>query len=104
MAGSALTKLKSTLRDSGLSRTSSPKDPRKRNKLKKQLSATSQGHREAKLDAIGHDFNKFDIREENKKFQVVTRGGKLEEGKKGAPGKSRAAGIEQVSLSYRSGV
>lgn len=95
MAGSALSQLKATLRDSGLSRTSKPKDSNKRAKLKKQLSSTSQGHRSAKLDAIGVDFNKFDIREENKKFQVVTRGGKLEEGKKGAPGKARQAGLEQ---------
>lgn len=91
--GSQLSKLKSTLRDSGLSRTSSPKDVKKRNKK----SAASGAHRSAKLEAIGQDFNKFDLREENKKFQVVTRQGKLEEGKKGAPGKSRAAGLEQVS-------
>lgn len=96
MAGSQLSQLKSTLKDSGLSRTSSPKDARKRKAQKKQLSSTSQGHRTAKLEAIGKDFNKFDVREENKKFQVVTRQGKLEEGKKGAPGKSRQAGLEQV--------
>lgn len=96
--GSQLSLLKNTLRDSGLSRTSSPKDPRKRNKQRKQLSSTSQSHRAASLAAIGTDFNKFDSREENKKFQVVTRQGKLEEGKKGAPGKSRQAGLEQVCI------
>jgi nucleolar protein 14 len=94
MGGSQLSQLKSTLRDSGLSRTSSPKDPKKRKQ--KQLSSTSQGHRSAKLATIGQDFNKFDIREENKKFEVVTRQGKLEAGKKGAPGKSRQLGLEQV--------
>lgn len=98
MGGSALTQLKSSLRASGLSRTSAPKDPKKRNKARKELSSTSQAHRQAKLEAIGNDFNKFDIREEKKKFDVVTRQGRLEEAKKGAPGKSRAAGVELVRL------
>lgn len=96
MAGSQLSQLKSSLRDSGLSRTSAPKDPKKRNKQRKQLSSGSQTHRSAKLDALGKEFNRFDVREENKKFEVVTRQGKVEEGRKGAPGKSRAAGIELV--------
>lgn len=99
MGGSQLTQLKSTLRDSGLSRTSRPKDQKKRIKQNKQLSSTSQAFRSTKLEAIGNDFNKFDTREENKKFQVVTRQGRLEEGQKGAPGKSRQAGLEQVSQS-----
>ncbi|KAI5481034.1 nucleolar protein 14 [Pseudohyphozyma bogoriensis] len=92
--GSALKQLKTSLASSGLSRTSQPKDPKKRQKLRKQLSSNSRDHRSAKLEAIGKDFNKFDSREENKKFEVVTRAGRAEEGRKGAPGKSRAAGVE----------
>ncbi|KAK4703514.1 nucleolar protein 14, partial [Phenoliferia sp. Uapishka_3] len=94
MGGSALNQLKSSLRDAGLSRTSAPKDAKKRNKQRKQLSSGSQAHRSAKLDTIGKEFNRFDVREENKKFEVVTRQGKPEAARTGAPGKSRAAGIE----------
>ncbi|KAL8280618.1 hypothetical protein RQP46_006941 [Phenoliferia psychrophenolica] len=94
MGGSQLSQLKTSLRDAGLSRTSAPKDAKKRNKQRKQLSSGSQAHRSAKLDTIGQQFNKFDVREEHKKFEVVTRQGKPEEARKGAPGKSRAAGIE----------
>ena len=96
MGGSQLSQLKSSLRDAGLSRTSAPKDAKKRNKQRKQLSSGSQAHRSAKLESLGKEFNKFDVREENKKFEVVTRQGKPEEARKGAPGKSRAAGIELV--------
>lgn len=96
MGGSQLTQLKSTLRASGLSRTSSPKDAKKRSKQRKELSATSQAHRSTKLDDIGKDFNQFDLRQEKRKFDVVTRQGKLEQGKKGAPTKSRTAGLELV--------
>lgn len=94
-----MTALKSTLRSSGLSRTSNPKDPKKRSKQRKDLSATSLAHRNSKLDDIGKGFNQFDQRQEKRKFDVVTRGGKLEEGRKGAPTKSRTAGVELVSHS-----
>ena len=99
MGGSQLSQLKSSLRASGLSRTSSPKDAKKRSKQRKELSAGSTAHRNAKLESIGKDFNQFDLRQEKRKFDVVTRGGKLEEGKKGAPTKSRTAGLELVGIS-----
>ncbi|KAM0751542.1 Nop14-like protein [Meredithblackwellia eburnea MCA 4105] len=93
MGGSQLTQLKTSLREAGLSRTSAPKDAKKR-RQQKNLSSASFAHRSSKLEAIGQQFNKFDVREEKKKFEVVTRNGRTEQGKKGAPGKSRAAGIE----------
>lgn len=93
MAGSQLKQLKESLRSSGLSRTSQPKDPKKR----KAMSSGSFAHRQDKFDSIGKDFNKFDLREERQKFEVVTRKGRVEEAKKGAPAKSRSAGNELVS-------
>ncbi|BGP13147.1 nucleolar complex protein 14 [Rhodosporidiobolus nylandii] len=95
MGGSQLSQLKAKLRDSGLSRSSNPKDPRKRTRQRKDLSATSQQHRSAKLQAIHDSFNVFDTRDEAKKFAVVTRKGTEEGGVKGMPGRARAAGIEQ---------
>ena len=97
MGGSQLKALKGQLRSSGLSRTSNPKDERKRAKQRKDLSSTSLAHRNSKLDAIHDKFNLFDVRDEKKKFEVVTRRGEVEGGKKGMPGRARAAGIETVS-------
>ncbi|GAA5887400.1 hypothetical protein JCM5296_007127 [Sporobolomyces johnsonii] len=94
MGGSQLNQLKSSLRASGLSRTSNPKDQRKRAKQRKDLSSASLAHRNSKLDAIHDKFNLFDVRDEKKKFEVVTRRGEVEGGKKGMPGRARAAGIE----------
>ncbi|GAA6061105.1 hypothetical protein JCM10212_006136 [Sporobolomyces blumeae] len=94
MGGSQLKQLKASLRSSGLSRTSNPKDERKKAKQRKDLSSSSLAHRNAKFDAIHDKFNLFDVRDEKKKFEVVTRRGEIEGGKKGLPGKSRAAGIE----------
>jgi len=92
MGGSQLKQLKASLHASGLSRTSAPKDARKR----KNQSSGSLAHRNDKFATIGQEFNKFDIREEKQKFEVVTRKGKVEETKKGKPGQSRAAGTELV--------
>ncbi|GAA5930412.1 hypothetical protein JCM1841_006850 [Sporobolomyces salmonicolor] len=94
MGGSQLSQLKSSLRASGLSRTSNPKDQRKRAKQRKDLSSASLAHRNSKLEAIHGKFNLFDVRDEKKKFEVVTRRGEVEGGKKGMPGRARAAGIE----------
>ncbi|GAA5924147.1 nucleolar 14 family protein [Sporobolomyces koalae] len=94
MGGSQLKQLKSSLRASGLSRTSNPKDEKKRAKQRKDLSSSSLAHRNSKLGAIHDKFNLFDVRDEKKKFEVVTRRGEVEGGKKGMPGKARAAGIE----------
>ncbi|GAA6008589.1 hypothetical protein JCM11491_003358 [Sporobolomyces phaffii] len=94
MGGSQLKQLKTSLRSSGLSRTSNPKDEKKRAKQRKDLSSNSLAHRNAKLGAIHDQFNLFDVRDEKKKFEVVTRRGEVEGGKKGMPGKARAAGIE----------
>jgi nucleolar protein 14 len=96
MGGSQLSQLKQKLRDSGLSRTSNPKDQKKRTKQRKDLSASSLQHRNAKFQEIATQFNVFDVREDKKKFAVVTRRGTEEAGVKGAPSKSRSAGIEQV--------
>ncbi|GAA5857707.1 hypothetical protein JCM8547_004338 [Rhodosporidiobolus lusitaniae] len=95
MGGSQLSQLKAKLRDSGLSRTSNPKDVKKRNKQRKDLSSSSLQHRNAKFSEIHDQFNLFDTRDDKKKFAVVTRRGTEEGGIKGMPGKSRAAGIEQ---------
>ncbi|GAA5971469.1 hypothetical protein JCM11641_008367 [Rhodosporidiobolus odoratus] len=95
MGGSQLTQLRSKLRDSGLSRTSNPKDPRKRQQQRKQLSATSQHHRSAKLQAITDELSVFDQRDVKSKFSVVTRKGTEEGGAKGMPAKARSAGMEQ---------
>ncbi|GAA6041244.1 hypothetical protein JCM8097_001294, partial [Rhodosporidiobolus ruineniae] len=96
MGGSQLSQLKSKLKEQGLSRSSNPKDPRKRTKQRsKDLSSASLVHRNAKLQAIHDQLNVFDVRDDKKKFAVVTRTGKEEGGAKGMPGKARAAGIEQ---------
>ncbi|GAA5830644.1 hypothetical protein JCM11251_002547 [Rhodosporidiobolus azoricus] len=96
MGGSQLSQLKSKLRDTGLSRSSNPKDPRKRQRQRgKDLSSNSLQHRNAKLQAIHEQLNVFDVRDEKKKFAVVTRKGTEEGGVKGMPGRARAAGIEQ---------
>ncbi|GAA5903487.1 hypothetical protein JCM6882_006560 [Rhodosporidiobolus microsporus] len=96
MGGSQLSQLKSKLRDTGLSRTSNPKDPRKRQRQRaKDLSSSSLQHRNAKFQAIHDQLNVFDVRDEKKKFAVVTRKGTEEGGVKGMPGRARAAGIEQ---------
>ncbi|GAA5894804.1 snoRNA-binding rRNA-processing protein NOP14 [Sporobolomyces salmoneus] len=94
MGGSQLKQLKTSLKSSGLSRTSNPKDKKKQAKQRKDLSSNSLAHRNAKLEAIHDKFNLFDVRDEKKKFEVVTRRGEVEGGKKGMPGKARAAGIE----------
>lgn len=97
MGGSQLKQLKTSLKSSGLSRTSNPKDKKKQAKQRKDLSSNSLAHRTAKLEAIHDKFNLFDVRDEKKKFEVVTRRGEVEGGKKGVPGRARAAGIESVS-------
>ncbi|KDE05828.1 hypothetical protein MVLG_03772 [Microbotryum lychnidis-dioicae p1A1 Lamole] len=94
MGGSQLTALKSTLREAGLSRTSNPKDQRKKRRQTKALSSTSLAHRRSQLDAIGQKFNRFDRTDEKVKFEVVTRKGQIEKTPGGAPTKSRTAGIE----------
>ncbi|BGP53261.1 hypothetical protein JCM8202_002586 [Rhodotorula sphaerocarpa] len=94
MGGSQLTQLRSKLKEQGLSRQSNPKDVKKRAKQRKDLSSASLKHRNSKLEAIHDQFNLFDVRDEKKKFAVVTRSGKEEGGAKGMPGKARAAGIE----------
>ncbi|KWU45839.1 Nop14-like protein [Rhodotorula sp. JG-1b] len=91
MGGSQLTQLRSKLKEQGLNRQSNPKDARKRAKQRKDLSLK---HRNSKLEAIHEQFNLFDVRDEKKKFSVVTRSGREEGGAKGMPGKARAAGIE----------
>lgn len=101
MGGSQLTQLKSTLRQTGLSRTSQPKDDKKRKNQRKQLSSTSNEHRQAKLDDIGRQFNQFDVRHEKAKFDVVTRQGiksgqEQTKGRTKATSQSRQAGIELV--------
>ncbi|GAA5952736.1 hypothetical protein JCM8115_002335 [Rhodotorula mucilaginosa] len=94
MGGSQLTQLRSKLKEQGLNRQSNPKDARKRAKQRKDLSSASLQHRNSKLEAIHEQFNLFDVRDEKKKFSVVTRSGREEGGAKGMPGKARAAGIE----------
>ncbi|SCV72718.1 BQ2448_4255 [Microbotryum intermedium] len=94
MGGSQLTALKSTLRDSGLSRTSNPKDQRKKRRQTKALSSTSLAHRRSQLDAIAHHFNQFDRTDDKVKFHVVTSKGEMEKRPGGAPTKSRTAGIQ----------
>ncbi|GAA6048030.1 hypothetical protein JCM3770_000156 [Rhodotorula araucariae] len=94
MGASQLSQLRAKLKDSGLSRQSNPKDQRKRTKQRQDNSSTSLAHRNSKLAQIHDQFNLFDIRDEKKKFAVVTRSGKEEGGTKGMPGRARAAGIE----------
>ncbi|KAM0792831.1 hypothetical protein ACM66B_002597 [Microbotryomycetes sp. NB124-2] len=97
MGGSQLKQLKQTLRESGLSRVSTPNDAQKRNKLnskRKNSSAASHEHRQHKLQEIGQQFNKFDTRDDKKKFEVVTRKGTTEGGKTSLPAKSRQAGLQ----------
>ncbi|GAA5873930.1 hypothetical protein JCM3774_004043 [Rhodotorula dairenensis] len=94
MGGSQLTQLRSKLKEQGLNRQSNPKDARKRAKQRKDLSSASLKHRNSKLEAIHEQFNLFDVRDEKKKFSVVTRSGREEGGANGMPGKARAAGIE----------
>ncbi|GAA6005268.1 hypothetical protein JCM10207_002920 [Rhodosporidiobolus poonsookiae] len=95
MGGSQLSQLKAKLRDSGLSRTSNPKDPKKRQRQRKDLSSSSLAHRNNALQKVHESLNHFDIRDEKKKFAAVTRKGTEEGGVKGMPGRARAAGIEQ---------
>ncbi|BGP37085.1 nucleolar complex protein 14 [Rhodotorula kratochvilovae] len=91
MGGSQLSQLRAKLKDTGLSRQSNPKDQRKQ---RQDNSSTSLAHRTSKLQQIHDQFNLFDVRDEKKKFAVVTRSGKEEGGTKGMPGRARAAGIE----------
>ncbi|KAK4049433.1 nucleolar complex protein 14 [Microbotryomycetes sp. JL201] len=93
MAGSQLKQLKQTLRDSGLSRTSTPNDAKKKSHQRKN-SAGSLEHRQHKLAQIGQQFNKFDTRDAKNKFEVVTRKGTTEGGKTSLPAKSRQAGLQ----------
>ena len=67
-----------------------------------RVPALSLKHRNSKLEAIHEQFNLFDVRDEKKKFSVVTRSGREEGGAKGMPGKARAAGIESVRVSLSS--
>jgi nucleolar protein 14 len=90
--GSQLSQLKTALNKVGVTGNNPSSNSRKR---KRSVSTNKDKEKQARqLDAIHKRFNAFDVRETKLKHQVLGKG-KIK-GQRGAPTKSRQAGLDSV--------
>lgn len=92
MAPSQLAQLKSALSSAGLARSSQSK--KSKSKGKAGSTVKDREKKQAKLDAIRQSLNKFDVRENKTKHEILQANKKVAKGTTGAPSQSRQRAMD----------
>lgn len=93
MAPSQLSQLKSALSSAGLAR-SSQSSKKGKSKGKAGSTVKDREKKQAKLDAIRESLNKFDVRENKTKHEILQANKKVAKGTVGAPSQSRQRAMD----------